>query len=66
MHELKKRLDSVANDVSRLKMETCVSQISDPKPESSNRKLQIVLDVSVLVSVLIGLLLGVVVAHRLK
>jgi len=66
MHEVKQRLDSVANDVWKLKMETPVSQSSDPKPESSNRKSQIVLDVSVVVGVLIGVLLGVVVAHLLK
>lgn len=47
--EMRQRLDSVANDVWKLKMETPASQNSDPKLESSNRKLQIVLDVSVLV-----------------
>jgi hypothetical protein len=66
MTEVKQRLDSVVDDVWQLKMRTPVSQISDPKPESSNRKLQIVLDVSVLVGVLVGVLLGVVVAHVLK
>jgi len=50
-------LDSVANDVLKLKM-----NVTAPKPESSNRKLHIVIDVSVLVGVLIGVLLGVVVA----
>jgi hypothetical protein len=66
MTEVNQRLNSVVNDVRNLKMQTPVSQISDPKPESSNRKLQIVLDVSVLVSVLISVLLGVVIAQLLK
>ena len=57
MTEVRQRLDSVTNDVLKLKM-----NVTAPKPESSNRKLHIVIDVSVLVGVLIGVLLGVVVA----
>lgn len=57
MTEVRQRLDSVTNDVLKLKM-----NVTAPKPESSNRKLHIVIDVSVLVGVLIGILLGVVVA----
>jgi DNA-binding FrmR family transcriptional regulator len=59
------RLYSVVSEVNKSMLKPHVSESSHQKPESS-RKVQIVLDVSVLVDVLVGVLLGVVVAHVLK
>ena len=72
--DVKQILDSVVSKLWKLMMQigdrptvdhspvSDPSRISNAREELGNRKMQIVMDVSVVVGVLVGLLLGVVVA----
>ena len=74
--EVKQSLDSVVNEVWKMKMQTSAwplgdvrlrqDNVSEPRQDLGHRKWQIVLDLFVVVGVLVGALLGLVVAQMFK
>ena len=72
LREMRQTLDIVVQDIWKLKaqigdMHSVVpSPVSNATHDIGNKKMQIVLDVSVVVGVLVGVLVGVVVAQMMK
>jgi len=72
LREMRQTLDIVVQDIWKLKaqigdMHSVVpSLVSNATQDMGNKKMQIVLDVSVVVGVLVGVLVGVVVAQMMK
>jgi hypothetical protein len=66
LNEVKQTMDSVVSEVWKLKKQIGDMQFGDPIQDLGNRKIQLVLDVSVVAGVVVGVVLGVFVAQNVE